>query len=203
MILTNFSKPLLFIVVITISFAGFSCRTDNPGNKDTMQRDHDNDPTRTENDRMGSESRPPTHHLNSARHNDSEDGVKIEATNFGDQEWSQLKQSLELEDPSAVGRSSVQSGEEIALGPWKEWENDRYQLVYSYSGDGGLWLKLQLDQNSTGSSDDAKILTKQEAESLQLSSVWNEMERAARYLEDSLNNQSGRTTEQGVSQNPN
>ena len=203
MTLTKFFNTLPIIAIIAISIAGFSCRTDNPGNKDTMQRDNNNDPTRTENDRRMSDSIPNTTHLDSDRHNNSQDGVKIQVANFGEQEWTELKQSLELEDQPTTGTSSVHSGGEMATGPWKDWENDRYQLVYSYSGDGGLWLKLQLDQNSTGSSSEAKILTKQEAESRQLSSVWNEMERAARYLEDSLNNQSGRNTGQGVTPNLN
>lgn len=168
-----------------------SCGSENLGNKDTMQRDGDGDPTRTGNEGLFSDTLATANDPYRSNPSSSEDGVRVEVTNFGNEEWAQLKETFQLQERDPKDNALLQQDrEELALGTWEESENNRYQVVYSYLDDGSLWLRLRAEDNNTNSESghQAWYLTKEEAENRQLSSAWVEMVRTARRVEETFNN---------------
>jgi hypothetical protein len=190
---TCYQNIVTFIQLIAISLILHACGSENLGNKDTMQRDGDNDPTRTENDgRLSDTTTKRNDDSGPNMPGSSEDGVRVETTNFGQQQWAEVKQSLQLKEQTpADGSFPGQAGEDFAVGSWQEAENGRYQIVYSYGSEGDLWLRLRHEESdnnaNTSTGQEVRFLTKQEAERMQLSNAWVEMVRTARQLEGQLN----------------
>lgn len=187
----NFTSIFRIGVLVAVLGIIQSCGSGNLGNKDTMQRDGDGDPTRTGNEGLLSAMRSTQNDSLDNKPASSEDGVRVEVTNFGSEEWAQLKQTYQLEERDPDDNALLQQDrEELALGTWAESENNRYQVVYSYLDDGNLWLRLRAKDNNSnlGSGQQDKYLTKEEAENMRLSSAWVEMVRTARRLENDFNN---------------
>nr|MBI1230341.1 hypothetical protein [Cytophagales bacterium] len=198
----NLSNIAPAIIVAFTAIVAPSCSCENLGNIDTMQRNYDNDPTRTAEDIFLSDSIMIIPDTADSRQPSTEDAIKIAITDFDDQDWELLKQSLTLEEASVADDSLRDIGADVVYGPWETTENNRYQLAYYYAGEGDLWLRLRVEENnSAGVEEDIRYLTQQEAENRRMSAAWVEMVTTARQLEDSLNNRNRQNIDNQLKRN--
>ncbi len=158
-----------------------SCGSDHRGSTETEQTQG--------NDAGQSKIAQPS---TAAPSNDSElsnhTGVKVSLPNFGESEWNQFRAAYPQSSVPVKNTSAGTYYQEAS--PWQEWGNYSYQQVFLYHGQ-SLWiqtlLKEKKDNPASDQTQEPRILTKREADSLKISNLWNKMEDLKLHLEDSLN----------------
>ncbi len=102
--------------------------------------------------------------------------------------WDAFRQQYDA--PENVEQTSVAGAENFVTGPWTDFEDYAYRLVYRMEND-ALWLQtfLRIDDDNAHLDPSANImvLSMEMADSLKLGTLWSRMEVLGTRLEDSLN----------------
>jgi hypothetical protein len=102
--------------------------------------------------------------------------------------WDAFRDQFNTQDIGA--QTSIADAENIATGPWTDFEDFSYRLVYRMENE-ALWLQtfLRIDDDNAhlDPSANIQVLSMEKADSLKLGTLWTQMELLGTRLEDSLN----------------
>ncbi|GAA0880829.1 hypothetical protein GCM10009119_37990 [Algoriphagus jejuensis] len=109
--------------------------------------------------------------------------VRVELDSARNFDWGTFRQKFHYSDDSSDTVS-----EEMAVGPWVNWNEFAYRRVYRYVND-ELWIQTfyrPQDSVQTGQSQEKVLIDSQDPDYMQLGPLWAEMQTRGTYLQDSL-----------------
>jgi D-alanyl-D-alanine carboxypeptidase len=179
----NLNSKAVAIMCIIGAYTMVSCNPNNSGNIETeidsteLYRDEPMEQFDTRDNATGAYSDELS----------TRNAVKVDV-NLENINWDAFRQQYDA--PENVEQTSVAGADNFVTGPWTDFEDYSYRLVYRLEED-ALWLQtfLRIDDDNAhlDPSANIQVLSMEMADSLKLGTLWSRMEVLGTRLEDSLN----------------
>ena len=169
----NHQLPKVIYLTICMSMLIVGCNNSSHGNKETQQKNNDNDPTKIEQprgqDSLQMKDRNTNQVIGTLQNLDNDSDIVV-MQNFNDPQWEKFKTERNFGSGENFNFQNINTGN-IGGESWKSWENYQYRIIY-YSENGSLKAKPLLR-----TADNKHIqLTQTAVDSLALKGLWDQIQ---------------------------
>lgn len=113
----------------------------------------------------------------------SGNAVRVDLDSSSNFEWNAFRQKFHDSNNSAEDFP-----DDVAVGPWVNWNEFEYRRVYSYVND-ELWIRTfyrSKDSTGTNENQETVVMDSQDPDYVQLGPLWSDMLTRGHHLTDSL-----------------